>query len=461
MDKPRILIIDDDPGLRKTLSKILSAKGYETIEAKDGAEGFALLAENTINIVLVDLGLPDISGIDVLNRVKVDHPATETIILTGNATLGSAIAATNQGAFSYLLKPYDIDQLHLVIQRAIAKQADEKAITRHSMDLQKINAELQTLYDISKALSCTLEPDKLLSEVLNTFAKMKFLPFEFKGAIFVVEGARVRLISFVNLSESVQESCKDLRIGECLCGLAAESGEIVISTCSHEDERHSLCHSAEPHGHIILPLKSAGKIVGVLNLYLQRDVEIDEKTRNLLLSIGNQIGPVFENTSLFEEAKRASLHDPLTGLANRRFMELQLEKFTELAKRYGNQVSVIMLDIDHFKRYTDAHGHAEGDRLLVKIAGILLKELRTADHVFRYGGEEFLTILPETGLTNACDVAERLRKTVEAELGITISLGVASYQASRDDKVSLMRRADEALYRAKQNGRNRVEAESP
>jgi diguanylate cyclase (GGDEF)-like protein len=117
-----------------------------------------------------------------------------------------------------------------------------------------------------------------------------------------------------------------------------------------------------------------------------------------------------------------------------------------------------MVDIDHFKNYNDSHGHQEGDRLLGKLAGILLEEVRKADYVFRYGGEEFLIILPETSLERACETAERLRKAVEAETGgMTISLGVASLTESLQKKDQLIDAADKALYRAKENGRNRVE----
>jgi two-component system cell cycle response regulator len=306
-DKISILIIDDDPNLRKTLSDILRAKGYEVHAAKDGTEGLALLKQQAIHLALVDLRLPDISGLEILNRIKSDHPSTEAIILTGNATLDSAIEATNRGAFSYLQKPYEIDQLLLHIRRAMEKQQSEKKILAQSMELQKLNEELKALY---------------------------------------------------------------------------------------------------------------------------------------------------------EEAKSSSLHDPLTGLANRRSLQIQLEKSFESAKRYGHPLSVIMLDIDHFKKYNDTHGHVEGDRMLVKIAHVLLEAVRMADHVFRYGGEEFLIMLPQTELTNACLMAERVRKAVESGAEVTISLGVYSYHESLHDKDVMIQMADNALYQAKQKGRNRVEAGS-
>jgi PAS domain S-box-containing protein len=128
MKKQQILIIDDDSNIRKTLSDILKVKGYEPLIAKNGTEGLELLRRSSVNLVLIDLGLPDMSGIEVLGRVKAAHPATEAIILTGQASLDSAIEATNKGAFSYLLKPYEIDQLMLHIRHALEKHETEEEL---------------------------------------------------------------------------------------------------------------------------------------------------------------------------------------------------------------------------------------------------------------------------------------------------------------------------------------------
>jgi PAS domain S-box-containing protein len=128
MEKSRILIIDDDATLRKTLADILRVKGYETRAAKNGAEGLVLLSQDRADIALIDLNLPDMTGMEVLDSIKAGHPGTEAIILTGNATLGSAIEATNKGAYSYLTKPYEIEQLLIQIRRALEKQGAEQAL---------------------------------------------------------------------------------------------------------------------------------------------------------------------------------------------------------------------------------------------------------------------------------------------------------------------------------------------
>lgn len=137
MENTSIMIIDDDPNLRKTLGDILRLRGYESVSAADGLEGLALMRENHVNLALIDIGLPDISGVEVMQKIKVDYPSTEVIILTGNATLDSAIEATNSGAFSYLTKPYDIEQLILNIRRAIEKQQAKEEQERLILELKE------------------------------------------------------------------------------------------------------------------------------------------------------------------------------------------------------------------------------------------------------------------------------------------------------------------------------------
>ncbi|TFG36705.1 MAG: diguanylate cyclase [Nitrospirales bacterium] len=457
MDKYKILIVDDDPNVRKVLGDTLTLKGYETFAAKDGTEALSVLKQDSFNLVLTDLGLPNISGLEVLHRVKADYPLLEVIILTGNATLYSAIESTNKGAFSYLQKPYDMDQLLLHIKHAIEKQQAEVQILQHSVELKKINSELKALYEVSLIISRTIDLNKLFSEIVDAFSIIEVFSFVQKSMIFLIDKNRTHLVA-LGLSKAETGSCDKLAVGDCLCGLAAKNGEIIVSKNCGNDIRHKKkSHWPAPHGHIIVPLKSINKVEGVLCLFTHPDIGPDEHILNLLLTIGNQLGIAIENLKLYEEAKSFSLHDPLTGLANRRLLQIQLEKSFEGAKRYEKPLSIIMLDIDYFKKYNDTYGHVEGDRLLVAIANILLKELRSPDYIFRYGGEEFLIMLPEIELKNANIVAERLRKTVASKLTVTISLGVSSCRQSMQTKEDLINNADTALYQAKQNGRNRVE----
>jgi signal transduction histidine kinase len=138
MDGQTIVIIDDDPNARRTLTDILKVKGYEPFAAKDGAEGLALLRRHQPRVALIDLGLPDISGLDVLNRVRTEHTSTEAIIVTGNATLDSAIEATNKGAFSYIQKPYEMDHLLLIVRNAIEKRALADKVRQYQEHLEEL-----------------------------------------------------------------------------------------------------------------------------------------------------------------------------------------------------------------------------------------------------------------------------------------------------------------------------------
>jgi len=166
-----------------------------------------------------------------------------------------------------------------------------------------------------------------------------------------------------------------------------------------------------------------------------------------------------------EQLERMANIDPLTGLLNRRATQNRLDDAIAYTRRYGGDLSVLMLDIDHFKKINDEYGHIAGDDVLYKVASFLQTRLRDTDIAGRYGGDEFIIILPKANLPSALVTAERIRKTLATtkmkdlkgnEFGITVSQGLASYRAG-DARSSFIYRADDALNKAKQNGRNRVE----
>lgn len=249
---------------------------------------------------------------------------------------------------------------------------------------------------------------------------------------------------------------RSIDFNTCLCGLAARTGEIVISKNSDTDPRHTMQYPEIPaHGHVIVPLQTKRRLVGVLCLYLAPDTEVSEETRSLFITLGNQIGMAIDNATLYEETRALSLHDPLTGFANRRHMGIIIDDNLSRARRFGTPFAIIMFDIDHFKKYNDTYGHDAGDDILVKTANVVSSQLREIDLKVRFGGEEFIVLLPDTAEALSLDVAERIRKAVEQEVAITISLGVATYQEG-DTQESLIRRGDDAMYRAKHQGRNCV-----
>jgi DNA-binding NtrC family response regulator len=180
MEKQNILIIDDDPNVRKTLSDILKVKGYESYAAMDGAEALSFLEQFPINVAVIDLGLPDVSGLEILSRIKTNSPSVEAIILTGNASLNSAVEATNRGAFSYLVKPYDADQLMLQIKLALEKQKAQKAIAQHSIGVERMNVQLsetnaELIKEIAERKRGEEERERLIVELKEALSKIKTL----------------------------------------------------------------------------------------------------------------------------------------------------------------------------------------------------------------------------------------------------------------------------------------------
>ncbi|AVX29916.1 diguanylate cyclase (GGDEF) domain-containing protein [Carboxydocella thermautotrophica] len=217
---------------------------------------------------------------------------------------------------------------------------------------------------------------------------------------------------------------------------------------------------------LVVPLRGKGGLLGTIEVYTKHKHTFTPSEISLLSSLAHQIGLSVENAMLFEEMQTRAITDRLTGLYNQKqFYEL-LQSEIAAAQLYKKPLSLLMLDVDFFKQYNDTFGHPAGDRLLKEFARILVENVRPDDIVARYGGEEFAIILRETSLEQALDIAERIRQKVadsrfEGRLQqpsgrITCSIGIAQYPVHAKTLEDLVKRADEALYRAKYNGRNRV-----
>ena len=218
-------------------------------------------------------------------------------------------------------------------------------------------------------------------------------------------------------------------------------------------------------GFASFPIVTNNRLTGLLALAGKAAARISADTESFLGQVANQAQIVTENSRLFDRVKNLSIRDGLTDLFNHRHsIDLVANEF-ERVGRYEGGLSLLMVDIDHFKKINDEHGHQAGDTVLREVARILKDNLRTVDALGRYGGEEFLALLPHTGREEATQTAERLRRAIhehtfragDRELRATISVGIACYpSAVVDSPHALIREADKALYRAKEQGRNRV-----
>lgn len=459
----KILMIEDNAGDARLMREMLfDAKTvqFELVHVETIHRALEELKAKSFDAVLLDLLLPDGHGIDSVLKINAVFPNMPIVVTSGNRDEKMAIETVQKGAQDYIVKgQINTHLLVRSIQYAIERNQLKEKLHNVLKSQEATVTELAVLYKISSVINRTMGLKKLFANILNTITEIELFKVERKGGIFIVQGDNMTLVSHLGHSQLFLDKHKDMKVGTCLCGLAAKTGEIIVSNNVTDDRRHAIKYpDITPHGHIVIPLKVANRVLGVLYLYTQCNSEVDEKTINMLIAIGNQIGIAIDNAMLYEQTKALSLQDPLTKLANRNLMNVELEKSFARSKRFETPLSIIIMDLDNFKNYNDTHGHIAGDKLLVETANILTNEVRTIDLVVRYGGEEFLIILPDTEITKAREVAERIRKTTEITTGITISLGISAYQHGKTQKVDdVLKKADDALYQAKQKGKNRVE----
>jgi len=207
--------------------------------------------------------------------------------------------------------------------------------------------------------------------------------------------------------------------------------------------------------------RDLGRDIGLRVALCDYFINIEPKLKNL----------VFVEISLFMQKERTALIDDLTGLYNRRFFNRILKKEIEFARRFEQPFCLLMVDVDHFKEYNDRLGHQAGDRALVEVAKLLNKTARAIDHVIRYGGEEFVIILPRSDRKKGLQAAERHRRAIEKHDffgqdqlpfgNLTVTVGLATFPTDADEGLDLLERADEALYQGKKTGRNQVVAWFP
>ena len=258
-----------------------------------------------------------------------------------------------------------------------------------------------------------------------------------------------------------------LRVGEGVAGMAAGGMSVLIPSSSANARPAGPAEPAAPTA-VAVPLTRGDRSMGVLALY-GRTVPGPFHPDDLetLGSFAGQASVAIENVLLHQEAQRLSITDGLTGVWNRRYLQLTLGKEIERAQRFERPLSLLMVDIDHFKDVNDTHGHQVGDEVLIEVTRRVMSVIRSQiDTLARYGGEEFVVVLPETGLSGAQVAADKILAMMRRErfaedagpgLSLTVSIGVASFEGGSASADELIRSADLAMYRAKQAGRDRVE----
>ncbi|MGH8213665.1 MAG: sensor domain-containing diguanylate cyclase [Rhodanobacteraceae bacterium] len=341
----------------------------------------------------------------------------------------------------------DLAQGAWELQKALG---EAQQLTGNLRSLSQLGEMLQSCHESDEAIGVierSLPP--LLPEMSGCFALINFSHNLVEPR--VQWGARG-----ADLAEGVfaPDDCWALRRSQPHPGF----GEIAAPTCPH------LVHAGVTAGHTLcLPLSAQGQALGVLSLVA--DDALDPSVRELLLTVGDQLSLAIANLHLQQSLREQSIRDPLTGLFNRRYLEASLPRELTRAERRKGQFALLMLDLDHFKRYNDRHGHDAGDALLAQFGALLGQLCRGEDIPCRYGGEEFTVVLVDIDALHARERAEAIRlATSKLELrhrgqrlpAPSVSIGLAIYPNDGTTPEELKRVADQALYRAKREGRDRV-----
>lgn len=346
----------------------------------------------------------------------------------------------------------------VVVIREVAKGRD----IEHR--LRKRNGELHVLNRASQMVSRSLNPDKVTTLALDV--SLELLKGS-AGKAFLVDWENSSLIkvSEKNSSQSADVLATDVQAHRMAVQamrnrvpvLATNAGGVALAA------RSSASCTAS------IPLKSTGQVLGILQVTGGKSLFLDNDPA-LLDSLGFQVGIALENALLHQRVKQTADVDKLTGALARQRIEAALNNRIKLGDRYKEKFAVLMIDIDRFKSFNDVHGHEVGDQVLRNVAGLLLGEVRETDRVGRWGGEEFLVILPGADTTQAVLAAERIRMRIAAEriasdadveIPVTVSIGVACYPEHSIYAEGMVRSADDAMLCAKRSGRNLTQVYSP
>jgi len=342
-------------------------------------------------------------------------------------------------------------------ERALAQQELDRHNERMLKELTLRSARATTLAKLAELLQSCAE----LKDVFSVVAGMapKIFP-DFCGAVLLFNSSRKMLELAVRWSGCTlpadlfeSQDCWALRTGHLHYVAAGDP----TAPCAHV---HSLDSS-----YLCIPLLSQGETIGILHFQFTQPGELPDSEKSLATTFADQIALSVTNLRLREALRNQSIRDPLTGLYNRRYLEEMMERETRRAVRAEHGLGVLMLDLDHFKTFNDTYGHDAGDTVLRETASFLVKSVRAEDIVCRFGGEEFVIILPMADMTASHARAERIRSKLRdlavlhqgQSLGqITVSVGVAALPENGTTPKELLACADAALYRAKRDGRDRV-----
>jgi two-component system cell cycle response regulator len=449
----RVLVVDDVAANVKLLEARLSAEYFDVVTAMSGEQALAICERAECDLVLLDVMMPDLDGFEVSRRLKT-NPATHhipVIMVTALDQPADRVRGLEAGADDFLTKP--IPELALIARvrslsrlKMITDELRMRAVRSREIGIE--SPEREAVADTGRSGRVLIVDDRAASHerIAAMLAEEQSVDVEAdpSEALFrAADGNYDLLIVSLGLENfDALLLCSQLRSLD-------RTRNIPILAITEPDSNARMVRGFE---------------IGV-NDYLMRPVDKNE----LLARARSQVRKRRRTERLRDNVQisiEMAITDALTGLFNRCYMESHLASLLEQASARGKPLAVLVLDIDYFKSINDNHGHDAGDDVLREFALRIKRSIRGIDLACRYGGEKFVVVMPETDIAVAAIVAERLRRRIAAEpfaingggnsIPVTISIGIAALRGAEDNAASVLKRADQALYRAKRDGRNRV-----
>jgi two-component system cell cycle response regulator len=482
--KADVLIVDDTPDNLKVLSRILQYSQYKVRAVTSGAMAISEARATPPDVIMLDISMPEMDGYETCRRLKADERTRliPVIFLSAMDEIQDKLKAFEVGGVDYVTKPFHIDEVmarietHLAIRqlqiqledtnRELAARLDDLSQSQEAERAQRILAE--ALRDTIAALNSTLNYEEVLDLVLANLARV--VPHDAANIALLNEDGMIQIKRARGYEERRLEK-KILAFSEpvdkfwTFTQAIHSKHPLVVPDTTQQPHWVHIPLSTWIRSFACAPIIVKGKVIGILNLdSAQPGFFTEEHARNLQ-TFADQAAVAIENARLYNDADRLAKIDGLTGLFNRRTLLEKAESEYNAARRYKHHLSLIMLDLDHFKKINDDYGHPMGDLALKQLATTCQKNLREVDIIGRYGGEEFLVVMKETTFDAAMQVAERIREQVKAiaqetdrgVLKMAISLGVATLEPGSEISLdTLITKADDALYAAKAAGRDRV-----
>jgi two-component system cell cycle response regulator len=463
----KVLIILGDASEARAIADRLGAEGLEMLTAKDGIEGLSMVTEHKPDVVVCSRTLPKMGGLEVCRLIKRNHKLKHVavLIVLDEGDDSSIVSSLEVGANDYLLRPLHMGELTAAVRSHFKNRT---SITR----LKDDNKELATILEITEMLTSTLNSADLFYIIVHKVAEA--LAVDECSLLRIEPGGRRGAIEASMNPDDADRPELDLvdmpEVGRCLT-----ANKMLYVEDVRRDAELVAAHGSESLRSVLtVPLQLRQANTHRVVFRMSRCGEPLTYREIKFCQIATTVAAnALENAYLFEslEIAHATLtdvakRDPLTQIYNRGHLFERLEAEFGRSLRKRSTLSCILLDVDHFKAVNDELGHQAGDAVLVALGRILKEAVRGHDVVGRYGGEEFLAVLPETDAQGALMVAERIRSEMRRtrfegveDRAVTASVGIAVLDPNQVQGLSaqdLVARADEAMYAAKHAGRDRV-----